>query len=89
MYVFIYLFKRVLYACLCVVDSYDDKEVKLVWDDNTPIETHDLNLPQFSIVEDYPTAEECKEAYKTGRRTVVILGNTQSTYARKSEILTL
>ena len=47
-------------------DSYDMRSVVLKWEDDTPIELYveKLNLPQFEMIDYYPT--DCEEAYKTG-----------------------
>jgi len=42
------------------------RSVVLKWEDDTPIELYveKLNLPQFEMIDYYPT--DCEEAYKTG-----------------------
>ena len=52
--------------CVVVTDAHDTRSVKLQWESADPIELHveKLNLPQFKLMEYYPT--ECKEEYKTG-----------------------
>jgi gamma-aminobutyric acid receptor subunit alpha len=54
--------------CLLKVStySYDERELKLIWTDNDPIELHlnELNLPQFDL--NSVGLEPCSESYKTG-----------------------
>ena len=47
-------------------DSYEEKEIQLRWLDCAPIEIKksDLQLPQFHLVDYWPT--KCTESYKTG-----------------------
>lgn len=51
--------------------SYDEKEVKLEWADDDPIEIHadELNLPQFDLAKVHTA--QCNESYKTGNYSCV------------------